>query len=195
MEVGTRSAAGISQIVALLLVALAFALSNGWVGLMGVLVLLTSRAESRAALVITATETLTVREVMLREFATVNASDTLEDALRGSVHSLQEIFPVVRGALVVGSVSRDALLMAMQSSGNAYVQSAMNRAVEIVSPDDLLLPTLRRVQANPNAQLLHVVRGDQVVGIVAAGHLPQSMGVLGRTNRALRVGDRAGRRG
>ena len=85
--------------------------------------------------------------------------------------------------------------MAMQSSGNAYVQSAMNRAVEIVSPDDLLLPTLRRVQANPNAQLLHVVRGDQVVGIVAAGHLPQSMGVLGRTNRALRVGDRAGRRG
>ncbi len=195
VEVGTRSAAGISQIVALLLVALAFALSNGWVGLMGVLVLLTSRAESRAALVITATETLTVREVMLREFATVNASDTLEDALRGSVHSLQEIFPVVRGALVVGSVSRDALLMAMQSSGNAYVQSAMNRAVEIVSPDDLLLPTLRRVQANPNAQLLHVVRGDQVVGIVAAGHLPQSMGVLGRTNRALRVGDRAGRRG
>lgn len=194
-DVGTRSAAGISQVVALLLIAMGFAMANGWVGLMGCLVLLAGRSESRAALAMSATETLTVGEVMLREFATVSASDTLEDALRSSVQSLQEVFPVVRGALVVGSVSRDALLLAMHSGGNAYVQSAMNRSVETVSPDDLLMPTLRRVQANRNVQLLHVVRGEQLVGIVAAGHLPQSMAVLGRTNRALRVADRSGRRG
>lgn len=192
---GARSAAGISQVVSLLLIATGFAMANGWVGMMGFLVLLTSRAETRAALASTATETIKISEVMLREFATVNASDTLEDALRGSVQSLQEVFPVVRGALVVGSVSRDALLLAMQRSGNAYVQSAMNRAVETVSPDDLLLPTLRRLQASRSVQLLHVVRGDQVVGVVAAGHLPQSMAVFGRASRALRAGDRTGRRG
>ena len=158
-DVGARSAAGISQVVALLLIAVGFALANGWVGLMGCLVLLTGRAESRAALAVSATETVTVGDVMLREFSTIAASDTLEDALRGSAQSLQEIFPVVRGTLVVGSVSRDALLLAMHSRGNAYVQSAMNRTVETVSPDDLLLPTLRRVQAHRNAQLLHVVRG------------------------------------
>ena len=194
-EIGTRSATGISQVVALLLVGLGIAMGNGWVGLMGCLVLLTSRAEARAALAVSATETLTVGEVMLREFATVSSSDTLEDALRGSVHSLQEVFPVVRGPLVVGSVSRDALLLAMHSGGNAYVQSAMNRAVETVSPEDLLMPTLRRVQNNRNLQLLHVVRGEQVVGIVAAGHLPQSIAVLGRTQRALRRGDRTNQRG
>ena len=194
-DVGNRSAAGISQIVALMLIALGFALSNGWAGLMGCLVLLTGRSESRAALAVSATEDLTVGEVMLREFATVSASDTLEDALRGSVQSLQEVFPVVRGSLVVGSVSRDAMLMAMHSGGNSYVQSAMNRTVETVSPEDLLVPTLRRVQANRGVQLLHVVRGERVVGIVAAGHLPQSMAVLGRTNRALRLGDRTNRRG
>lgn len=194
-DVGTRSAASISQVVSLMLIALGFALSNGWVGLMGFLVLLAGRSESRTALAVAATEAVTIGEVMLREFATVSASDTLEDALRGSVQSLQEVFPVVRGSLVVGSVSRDAMLMAMHSAGNSYVQSAMNRSVETVSPEDLLVPTLRRVQANRGVQLLQVVRGDQVVGIVAAGHLPQSMAVLGRTNRALRVGDRTGRRG
>ena len=193
-EAGTRAAAGISQVVALMLIALAFALANGWVALMGCLVLLASRAESRASFAVSATSTVTVAEVMLREFATVASSDTLEDALRGSVHSLQEVFPVVRGALVVGSVSRDALLLAMNSNGNSYVQSAMNRAVETVSPDDLLLPTLRRMQGS-RAGLLHVVRGEQVVGIIAAGHLPQSMSVLGRTHRALRQGNRAERRG
>ena len=195
IDVANRSTASISQVVALLLVALGFALANGWVGLMGCLVLLVGRAESRTSLALSATETVTVGEVMLREFSTVAASDTLEDALRGSVQSLQEVFPVVRGTMVVGSVSRDALLLAMHSGGNAYVQSAMNRTVETVSPDDLLLPTLRRLQASRTVPLLHVVRGEQVVGIVAAGHLPQSMAVLGRTNRAVRVGERTNRRG
>jgi CBS domain-containing protein len=195
IDVAARSTAGISQVVALLLVALGFALANGWVGLMGCLLLLMGRAESRTALAVSATETVTVGEVMLREFATIAASDTLEDALRGSVQSLQEVFPVVRGTLVVGSVSRDGLLLAMHSGGNAYVQSAMSKVVETVSPDDLLLPTLRRVQASRSVQLLHVVRGEQLVGIVAAGHLPQSMSVLGRTNRAVKLGDRTNRRG
>ncbi len=189
MEAGTRAALGISQSVALLLVLLGALASNTWVLLMGVMVLLSSRSEGKTVLAFAAAESITMEDVMLREFATLSASDTLEGALQRSVQSLQEGFPVVRGPLVVGAISRSALFMALRVDGNAYVQSAMERQVETAAPGDLLSPTLRRVQAHRGAQLLHVLKDDRLVGIVTPGNLAQAMSVFARSRR---MKDRAG---
>lgn len=189
---GARAAAGISQSIALILVVLGAAMSNAWVAVMGLSVLLTSRAEAVTAMAASAVEKVRVSEVMLREFTTVSASDTLEDALRLSVSSLQDVFPVVRGPLLVGAVSREALMTALRTDRNSYVQSVMARTVEVVSPDDPLIPTLRRIQHSRGAQLLPVVVDDRIVGIVTPGNLSQSMAALGRTRRLASL---AGRRG
>ncbi len=189
---GARATADISQGIALVLVVLGAAMSNAWVAVMGLCVLLTSRAEAVTAMATSAAEKVTVSEVMLREFATLSASDTLEDALRLSVPSLQDVFPVVRGSLLVGAVSRETLMTALRTDRNSYVQSVMTRTVELVSPEDPLIPTLRRVQHSRGAQLLPVVADERVVGIVTPGNLSQSMAVLGQTRRLLSL---AGRRG
>lgn len=187
VNAGSRSAAGIGQSVALLLVVLGSAMANLWVVLMGVSVLLSSRAEGQAAVASATAETITVSEVMLREFATLSASDTLPDALRRTVPSLQDVFPVVRGPLLVGAVSREVLVTALRTDRNSYVQSVMTRTLEVVAADDLLLPALRRIQQQRSAQMLTVVADEQVIGILTPGHLQHAMASLGRARRLVRM--------
>ncbi|MGI4758042.1 MAG: CBS domain-containing protein [Janthinobacterium lividum] len=189
---GARASAGVSQGIALVLVVLGAAMQNTWMVIMGLSLLLTGRAEAVNALASSAAEQIAVSEVMLREFSTVAASDTLEDALRSSVSSLQDVFPVVRGPLLVGAVSRETLLNALRTDPNSYVQSVMTRTIEVVAPDDPLIPALQRVQASQGAQLVPVVADDRIIGILTPGNLSRSMAVLGRTKRILSL---AGRRG
>jgi CBS domain-containing protein len=186
-EVGARAAASISQGLATVLILLGAATLNSWPMLMGVCILLSSRSESVTTLATSAAETVTVAEVMLTEFTTLAASETLEDALHRSVQSLQHVFPVVRGSVVVGVISRETLSQALRTGGNGYVQSAMTRTVETVESDELLLQALRRVQHTPGTQLLPVMRHGGVVGIVTPGNLSQSMALLGRARRARKM--------
>ena len=185
VEAGTRAAAGVSQAMAALLILLGAAVQNAWLVIMGCSILVTSRNEAQSALASTAAGTITVADVMLTEFTTLSASDTLEDAAQRSVRSLQDVFPVVRGALVVGAISRETLLTALRTDGNGYVQSAMTKTIETTAPTDLLLPTLRRIQHSRGAQLIPVVNDDRVIGIVTPGNLTQSMSLLGRTRRTV----------
>ncbi len=184
-EAGTRAVAGISQAISLMLIVLGTAVQNAWLVVMGCSVLLSSRAEAQTALASTAAGTVTVADVMLTEFTTLSSSDTLEDAAQRSVRSLQDVFPVVRGPLIVGAISRETLLTALRNDGNSYVQSAMTRTVETTTAADLLLPALRRIQNSRGAQLIPVLEGERVVGIVTPSNLSQSMALLGRTRRTL----------
>jgi CBS domain-containing protein len=183
-QAGSRAAAGISQGLATVLVLLGAATLNAWPIVMGVCILLSSRSEAVATMATSAADTITVAEVMLTEFTTLAASETLEEALHRSVQSLQNVFPVVRGSVVVGIISRDTLSQALRTGGNGYVQSAMTRTVDTVESDELLLPALRRVQHTPGTQLLPVMRHGGVIGIVTPGNLPQTMALLGRARRA-----------
>jgi CBS domain-containing protein len=194
-ESGARASAGMSQGLATVLVLLGAATLNSWLIIMGCSLLLSSRGEAVTALASSAAETVTVSEVMLTEFSTLSASETLIDALRHSVQSLQDVFPVVRGPVIVGAITRDTLDHALRTGGNGYVQSAMTRTIDVVNADDLLLPALRRIQHTPGAQLLPVLRDDRVVGILTPGNLSTSMALLGRARRAVGASTRMDRNG
>lgn len=184
-EQGTKSAAGISHVVALMLILSGAGLTNVWMLVMGCCLLLTGRAETISRLGSQAAGAITTEEVMLTDFLSLSGSDTLADALERTAHSMQDVFPVVRGAVVVGSISRDALGQALRSDGNGYVQSAMVRTVEMVAADAALLPALQRVGKSEGAQMLSVVRDeDVVVGILTPASLALSMGTLGSVRRA-----------
>jgi CBS domain-containing protein len=187
-DAGRRASAGISQVAASVLIVLGAAFPNAWLVIMGCSILLSTRAEAQSALASSASGNVRVSDVMLTDFTTLHASETLEEAVHRSVRSLQDVFPVVRGTLIVGAISRDALMAALRTGGNGYVQSAMTRTVEVTHPDDLLMPTLRRVQHSRGAQLLPVLQDDRVVGIVTPGNLSHSMSLLGRTRRVVSRG-------
>jgi len=160
---------GMGQWIAIALVVTGLLMSNLWLAIMGAFVLIAAHMET--------------------QFSTLSASDTLEDALQRAVHSLQDVFPVVRGGNLVGAVSRQSIMEALASGGNSYVQGVMTRSFHTAQPEDSLVRTLGRISAGHGAQLVPVMQGERIVGIVTPQNLSQSMGLLNQSRRIRRSED------
>jgi CBS domain-containing protein len=178
---------GFSRWIAIGLIVSGLLLANLWLALLGAFVLIGAHMEGQGMLIQSDVETVRMRDVMLTQFSTLSASDTLEDALQRAVHTLQDVFPVVRGGTLVGSVSRQNILEALAAEGNSYVQGVMTRSFQTAQPDDSLVKTLRRILGDQGAQMVPVMDGERIVGIVTPQNLSQSMGLLSQTRRMRRV--------
>jgi CBS domain-containing protein len=178
---------GLGQWIAIALVVAGLLLANLWLVIMGAFVLIGAHMENTGLLAQTEVDTVLMRDVMLTQFSTLSASDTLEDALQRAVHTLQDVFPVVRGGNLVGAVSRQNILEALATTGNSYVQGVMTRHFQTALPDDSLVKTLRRIMGEEGAQLVPVMDGERIVGIVTPQNLSQSMGLLNQSRRMRRV--------
>ena len=180
---GMRAAAGLGQAIAVGLVAAGLLIPNMWLVMLGAFVMIGAHLEDQGILLQSDTDSVRMRDVMLTQFSMLSASDTLEDALQNSVHSLQDVFPVVRGANLVGAVSRQGIVEALQSEGNGYVQGVMTRSFQTAGPDDSLVKTLRRIMAGQGAQMVPVLEGDRIVGIITPQNLAHSMGLLNQRRK------------
>ena len=178
---------GIGQWIAIALVVSGLLLGNLWLFIMGAFVLIGAHMENQGLLVQSDVDTVLMRDVMLTQFSTLSASDTLEDALQRAVHTLQDVFPVVRGGTLVGAVSRQNLVEALATNGNSYVQGVMTKSFQTALPDDSLVKTLRRILGDQGAQLVPVMDGERIVGIVTPQNLSQSMGLLNQSRRLRRT--------
>jgi Zn-dependent protease/predicted transcriptional regulator len=180
---GMRAAAGLGQAIAIALILAGLVMTNMWLVMLGVFVMIGAHMEDQGLLLQTDTDSVRMRDVMLTEFTTLSASDTLEDALTRSVHTLQDVFPVVRGSNLVGSVSRQGIVEALESDGNGYIQGVMTRSFQTAQPDDSLVKTLRRIMAGHGVQMVPVIEGDRIVGIITPQNLAHSMGLLNQRRR------------
>jgi Zn-dependent protease len=180
---GSRASAGLGQMIALGLILGGLAISNIWLIMIGGFVLIGSHMEDQGILLQNDTDAVKMRDVMLTEFSMLSASDTLEDALQRSVHTLQDVFPVVRGANLVGAVSRQGIVDALQSDGNGYVQGVMTRSFQTAQPDDSLVKTLRRIMSGQVAQIVPILEGNRIVGIITPQNLNHALGLLNQRRR------------
>lgn len=193
--IGQRSAfgmargfhAGIGQIIAIALVLAGIVTGNNWLIILGPLILLAAHIENQGLLIQTDVDAVRMRDVMLTQFSTLSASDTLEDALQRAIHSLQDVFPVVRGGSLVGAVSRQSIVEALATQGNSYVQGVMTRSFQTAQPDDSLVKTLRRIMGDQATQLVPVMEGERIVGIITPQNLSHSMGLLSQSRRVRRI--------
>jgi Zn-dependent protease/CBS domain-containing protein len=184
----TRAASGIGQIIALTLFVVGVFIQSPWLVLAGFFIFIGAQLEDQGVLFQSVVDTVQMRDVMLTEFATLSASDTLEDALGRAIHSLQDDFPVVRGDLLVGIVSRQAILQALQNEGNGYVQSVMARVFQVAQPEDSLGATFRRIHGDRGMPMVPVLDGERIVGIVTLQNLMHSMGLLGEKRKLQMAG-------
>ncbi|MGD0443732.1 MAG: CBS domain-containing protein [Edaphobacter sp.] len=180
---GSRAATGLGQIIAIGLMIAGFVMPNIWLIMLGGFVLIGAHMEDQGMLLQTDVDAVRMRDVMLTQFSMLSASDTLEDALQRSVHTLQDVFPVVRGANLVGAVSRQSIVDALHADGNGYVQGVMTRSFQTAQPDDSLVKTLRRIMAGQGAQMVPVLEGDRIVGIITPQNLAHSMGMLNQRRK------------
>ncbi len=172
--------------------------TNWWIVMFGVFLLLGTQAERQGLLPAADTHGTRVGEVMLTDYSMLPASATLEDALMQARHSLQDVFPVVRGGTMVGAVGRQHIVEALASGGNGYIQGIMARSFHTATAQDSLLETLNRAmsqsgnqtgaqtgtptggQKGESLELVPVVEGDLIVGILTPQHLQRSLGLLPR---------------
>jgi CBS domain-containing protein/Zn-dependent protease len=178
---------GLGQWIAIGLVLSGLLMGNMWLTIMGAFVLIGAHMESQGLLVQSDVDSVRMRDVMLTQFSTLSASDTLEDALQRAIHTLQDVFPVVRGGTLVGAVSRQNIVEALATEGNSYVQGVMTKSFQTALPDDSLVKTLRRILGDQGAQLVPVMDGERIVGIVTPQNLSQSMGLLNQSRRMRRA--------
>jgi CBS domain-containing protein/Zn-dependent protease len=192
----TRAASGLGQILGLVGVlggiALLFIPNSGlgtslspWLIMGGFFIFIGAQLEDQGLMFQSVVDTVTMRDVMLTDFSTLAPSDTLEDALYKAIHSLQDEFPVVRGASLVGIVSRQGILEALRSEGNGYVQSVMSRSFQVAKPNDSLGSMIRRM-AGGRMSLVPVTEEGRIIGIVTLQNLMHSMGMLAEHRRLKR---------
>ena len=180
---GMRAAAGLGQAIAVGLIAAGLLMPNMWLVMLGAFVMIGAHLEDQGLLLQTDADAVKMRDVMLTEFSMLSASDTLEDALQRSVHTLQDVFPVVRGSNLVGAVSRQGIVEALQANGNGYIQGVMTRSFQTAQPDDSLVKTLRRIMAGHGAQIVPILEGNRIVGIITPQNLAHSMGMLNQRRK------------
>ncbi len=180
---GVRAASGVGQVIALALFVAGALLPSPWLLLAGFFILVGAQLEDQGVVFQSVVDTVRMRDIMLTDFALLSASDTLEDAIYKSIHSLQDDFPVVRSGLLVGVVSRQRILETLQIDGNGYVQSVMSRGFQVAQPEDSLGATFRRISAGRGLSLVPVLDGEQIVGIVTLQNLMHSMGLLAESRR------------
>ncbi len=165
--------------------AIAFMLAgwwNVWFSVMGVFLFIAAQMEDRAAVFQSVLETVHLEDIMLTDFATLSPADTLEDALEKAVHCLQDDFPVIRGADMVGVVSKQKILQTLRNEGNGYVQAVMNRIFDVAQKSESLSSAFRKLSAR-NLSIIPVVDNQQLVGIVTLQNLMHSMALLAETRK------------
>jgi CBS domain-containing protein len=155
---------------------------NYWFSIIGIFLFIAAQIEDRSAVFRSVLETVRLEDIMLTDFATLSPADTLEDALDKAVHSLQDDFPVIRGADMVGVVSRQKILQTLRREGNGYVQAVMNRLFDVAQKTESLSSAFRKHSAR-NLSIIPIVENQQLVGIVTLQNLMHSMALLAETRK------------
>jgi CBS domain-containing protein len=162
---------GLNIALAIMLMIAGFVLSNVWFIFFGGLLLLWGQLRAGPPLDTVETNSILVSDVMLTEYTLLTASDTLRGALAQTAHSLHDVFPVIRGDRLVGSISRDTLASRLQLEGDGYLQAAMNRTLSFAEPSEKLVEALRRAPSFGATGILPVIEDGAVLGILT----PQSL--------------------
>jgi predicted transcriptional regulator len=163
---------GLGTALALVMVVSGLLLQNWMLAILGGFMMLGAQIATAHQTVSTAgAESILVREVMLTEYTLLSSSDTLQGALDRTVHSLQDVFPVVRGNQLVGSIARQTIASQLFSDGNSYLQGIMSRGLHLAAPTDKLVDALRRASSFGASEFIPVVEDGSLIGILT----PQSL--------------------
>ena len=149
-----------------------------WPVLVGMTVLMITYAQRSNSVGSEEGFAVSVREVMLTEFKPLNASSTLRDALRQTTHTVQELFPVLRGERLVGWVSRTSLAARLRAEGDGFLQGAMVRSFQAVAPSEKIGEALRRATALGAGEFIPVVEDGAMVGLLTPVSLERAVGQL-----------------
>ena len=83
---------------------------------------------------------------------------------------------------LVGTITRQRILDAVRSEGNGYVQSVMNRVVDVCQKGESLATAFRKITTR-GLTMIPVVDQQKLVGIVTLQNLSHNMALLAETRK------------
>ena len=178
----TRKSVGYGQGFSMILTIMGLIAGNVWAMLVGFCVFIAAHLEDRSMLFQSVVSSVRMEEIMLTDFSVLSPADTLQDALEKALHTLQDDFPVVRSGNLVGTVSRQRIVDAIRSEGNGYVQSIMNRVVEVCHKGESLATAFRKITTR-GLTMIPVVDQQRLIGIVTLQNLSHNMALLAESRR------------
>ena len=181
-EEATRKSVSYGQGFSMLLTVMGLFAGNFWAIIVGFCVFIAAHLEDRSMLFQSVVSSVRMEEIMLTDFAVLSPADTLQDALEKALHTLQDDFPVVRSGDLVGTITRQKILDAIRSDGNGYVQSVMNRVIEVCQKGESLATAFRKITIR-GLTMIPVVDQQKLIGIVTLQNLSHNMGLLAETRR------------
>jgi CBS domain-containing protein len=162
-----------------------------WLILLGLFLLLYSQITvAQQPVASNQAEAILVRDVMLTEYTLLSTTDTLRSALDRTTHSLQDVFPIVRGNRLVGSVARATLANRLMVEGDGYLQGVMTRTLQFAYPGERLGDALRRVAALGASEFIPVVEDGAILTPQSIGRAAQIAALL-RSQKNLEDSERA----
>lgn len=176
----TEIAASIGQGLALVFGLLGL-LTNPWLVFIALFVWMGASGEVSAAGMRRALGGVPVGRAMITEFKTVEADMPLRQVVAFMLMGAQRDFPVVDGdgRAVVGILSRDQLLGALDSRGaGGLVRDAMTTEFETADVREMLDDAYMRLQASPSP-MLPVYDGEHLVGLLTADNVAEYVMVRG----------------
>lgn len=187
--IATRIVAGLGQVFAILLGAVAIVTGQILVVFIAVFVFLGASHELAAAVSRSLLIGRTVADAMQRNFMTLLHGDTLDHASKVLLNGSQTVFPVMAGEEVVGVLTRDDITNGMSDAGpDAYIAQSMNRTFETAGPNDPLEPLAERMGKTRQAVL--VLNGQELLGVVTMENLSEFIMVAHAKDRNRRLTSR-----
>lgn len=181
---GAGAGLGLGAATAIAVVLAGFVLMNLWLIILGGFLLLYAQVRAGAPLDVMETGTIHVSDVMLTEYTLLSSSDTLRGALERTGHSLQDVFPVVRGDRLVGAISRDTMASRLQIEGDGFLQALMTRNLPLAQPGEKLVEALRRGSALGASEFIPVVEDGAMLGILTPQSLARAVQLVRLTRPA-----------
>jgi CBS domain-containing protein/Zn-dependent protease len=178
----TRRSVTYGQGFSMMLTIMGLFASNIWAMMVGFCIFVAAHLEDRSLLFQSVVSSVRMEEIMLTDFSVLSPADTLQDALEKALHTLQDDFPVVRSGDLVGTITRQKILDAVRSEGNGYVQSVMNRVVEVCQKGESLATAFRKITTR-GLTMIPVVDQQRLIGIITLQNLSHNMALLAETRR------------
>lgn len=139
---------------------------NPFLSLIGILIFFMAQIESDYVRSKSILHDYTVKDVIIKKFYSLDATDTVEDAVKGLLDVQATDFLVIENGNVVGTLNRDRIIHALAEKGKeAPVALAMNTSVKILTPDMPLDRIFLEFKQNENS-VLPVKENKKLIGIV-----------------------------
>jgi Zn-dependent protease/CBS domain-containing protein len=117
-----------------------------------------------------------LQRVMVTDFRTLRATDTLHRAVELLLAGAQHDFPVMDGEHVVGVLTREDLLKALARQGHASAVAEVMSTCDVAQASEMVEGALQRLHGR-GCPTIPVLQGDRLVGLLTMDNVSEFLSV------------------